>query len=144
MQDARELWDGLGRPLDVAICDLLLGHILAHAEEPDANELLDKAASEFERLGVDQRLHELADRAYFKRVLLVASAHNMPVESFPWRFASVISVGSHEETDPLTFYYNPTPPVKPTAKKASGCLGVLVGLVALTPALCLLVLTALH
>ena len=30
-----------------------------------------------------ERLHELADRAYFKRVLLVASAHNMPVESFP-------------------------------------------------------------
>jgi class 3 adenylate cyclase/predicted ATPase len=53
MQEARELWDGLGRPLDVAICDLLLGHILAHAEEPDANELLDKAAAEFERLGVD-------------------------------------------------------------------------------------------
>ena len=59
-----------------------------------------------------ERLHELADRAYFKRVLLVASAHNMPVESFPWRFASVISVGSHEEADPLTFYYNPTPPVE--------------------------------
>jgi subtilisin family serine protease len=59
-----------------------------------------------------ERLHELADRAYFKRVLLVASAHNMPVESFPWRFASVISVGSHEEADPLTFYYNPSPPVE--------------------------------
>ena len=59
-----------------------------------------------------ERLHELADHAYFKRVLLVASAHNMPVESFPWRFASVISVGSHEETDGLTFYYNPNPPVE--------------------------------
>ena len=59
-----------------------------------------------------ERLHELADIAYFKRVMLVASAHNMPVESFPWRFASVISVGSHEEPDPLTFYYNPTPPVE--------------------------------
>jgi class 3 adenylate cyclase/tetratricopeptide (TPR) repeat protein len=53
MEEARQLWDGLGRPLDVAICDLLLGHLLAHAEEPDANDLLDKAASEFERLGVD-------------------------------------------------------------------------------------------
>src|SRR5437868_4513803 len=46
------------------------------------------------------RLHELADIAYFKRVMLIASAHNMPVESFPWRFASVISVGSHEQHDP--------------------------------------------
>ncbi len=59
-----------------------------------------------------ERLHELADRAYFRRVVLVASAHNMPVESFPWRFASVISVGSHEEADPFTFYYNPSPPVE--------------------------------
>jgi subtilisin len=60
---------------------------------------------------VDQ-LHVLADAAYFKRCVLVASAHNMPVESFPWRFASVISVGSHEEADWMTFYYNPTPPVE--------------------------------
>jgi subtilisin len=58
------------------------------------------------------RLHELADVAYFKRTMLVASAHNMPVESFPWRFASVISVGSHESPDPLTFYANPSPPVE--------------------------------
>ena len=42
-------------------------------------------------------LHELADSAYFRRTVLVASAHNMPVESYPWRFSSVISVGSHEE-----------------------------------------------
>lgn len=57
-------------------------------------------------------LHELADTAYFKRTVLVASAHNMPVESYPWRFSSVISVGSHEEEDPLTFYANPNPPVE--------------------------------
>ena len=57
-------------------------------------------------------LHELADSAYFKRTVLVASAHNMPVESYPWRFSSVISVGSHEEPDPLTFFANPNPPVE--------------------------------
>jgi subtilisin len=57
-------------------------------------------------------LHELADSAYFKRSVLVASAHNMPVESYPWRFSSVISVGSHEESDPLAYFYNPTPPVE--------------------------------
>jgi len=58
------------------------------------------------------RLHELADAAYFKRTMLVASAHNMPVESFPWRFASVVSVGSHEDADPYAYYYNPNPPVE--------------------------------
>jgi subtilisin family serine protease len=57
-------------------------------------------------------LHELADNAYFKRTLLVASAHNMPVESYPWKFSSVISVGSHEELDSMTFFYNPNPPVE--------------------------------
>ena len=41
--------------------------------------------------------HELADTAYFQRTVLVASAHNLPVESYPWRFSSVISVGSHGE-----------------------------------------------
>jgi subtilisin len=57
-------------------------------------------------------LHEVADTAYFRRTVLVASAHNMPVESYPWRFSSVISVGSHEEPDPLTYFYNPKPPVE--------------------------------
>jgi len=57
-------------------------------------------------------LHELADNAYFRRTMVIASAHNMPVESYPWRFSSVISVGSHEEEDPFTFFYNPTPPVE--------------------------------
>ena len=57
-------------------------------------------------------LHELADTAYFGRTTLVASAHNMSVESYPWRFSSVISVGSHEEDDPFAYYYNPDPPVE--------------------------------
>jgi subtilisin len=57
-------------------------------------------------------LHELADSAYFRRTVLVASAHNMPVESFPWKFSSVISVGSHELDDPFALYYNPSPPVE--------------------------------
>jgi subtilisin family serine protease len=57
-------------------------------------------------------LHDLADTAYFNRTILVASAHNMPVESYPWRFSSVISVGSHAEPDALTFFYNPDPPVE--------------------------------
>ncbi|GGL11380.1 hypothetical protein Sme01_42100 [Sphaerisporangium melleum] len=57
-------------------------------------------------------LHELADRAYFRRCLLVAAAHNMPVLSFPWAFSSVISVASHDERDPMTYYYNPAPPAE--------------------------------
>jgi subtilisin family serine protease len=35
----------------------------------------------------------------------------MPVQSYPWPFASVISVASHDGPDPMTYYYNPSPPV---------------------------------
>ena len=57
-------------------------------------------------------LYRLADRAYFSGTMIVASAHNMMVESFPWRFSSVLSVASHEEPDAERFYYNPEPPVE--------------------------------
>lgn len=59
-----------------------------------------------------ESLHELADRAYFRRCLLVAAAHNMPVLSFPWTFSSVVSVASHDESDSMTYYYNPAPPAE--------------------------------
>ena len=57
-------------------------------------------------------LHDLADRAFFAGTVLVCSAHNLAIESYPWRFASVISVGSHELTEPLAWHYNPRPPVE--------------------------------
>ena len=57
-------------------------------------------------------LRELADDAYFQRSLLVCSAHNATVESFPWRFASVVSVGSHDRAGLLDFDYNARGPVE--------------------------------
>jgi subtilisin len=58
-------------------------------------------------------LHNLADRAYFQKTMLVTAANNMPVPSFPSLYASVISVASHEGLDdPRLFYYNPEPPVE--------------------------------
>ena len=41
-------------------------------------------------------LHELADRAYFRRVMLVTAANNLPIPSFPSTYAAVISVAAHE------------------------------------------------
>lgn len=63
-----------------------------------------------------EQLRALADQAFFQRSVIVAAAHNTPVESFPWRFSSVISVGSHGEDDPDLHLYNPTPPVEFFAK----------------------------
>ncbi|MFJ8659808.1 S8 family peptidase [Streptomyces sp. NPDC093795] len=59
-----------------------------------------------------EELRRLADEAYFQQTVIVASAHNTHVESFPWRFSSVISVGSHQEDDPDLHLYNPDPPVE--------------------------------
>ena len=56
--------------------------------------------------------HELADEAYFRNMMLVTAANNMPVVSYPSLYASVISVASHDEPDPYLFYYNPEPPVE--------------------------------
>lgn len=64
------------------------------------------------RREVRDELHELADDAFFHRSVLVAAAHNMPVRSYPWTYASVVSVASHDEPDPLRYYYNPAPPVE--------------------------------
>jgi subtilisin family serine protease len=57
-------------------------------------------------------LHELVDRAYFGGTLVVACAHNLPVESFPWRYASVLSVAGHAGADPYEVHYNAAPPVE--------------------------------
>lgn len=57
-------------------------------------------------------LHEIADDAYFRGTIFVASAHNLDVRSYPWRFSSVVSVASHDGDDPFEFLYNPEPPVE--------------------------------
>jgi subtilisin family serine protease len=56
--------------------------------------------------------HKLADEAYFKNILLISAVNNIPAPSYPSLYSSVISVAAHEEKDPYTYYYNPTPPVE--------------------------------
>jgi subtilisin family serine protease len=56
--------------------------------------------------------HDLVDRAYFKRVVLVSAANNVPAASYPSLFSSVLSVAAHDEPDPMRLYYNPSPPVE--------------------------------
>ncbi|MGW5055194.1 S8 family peptidase [Actinokineospora sp. NPDC004072] len=60
----------------------------------------------------NQALRELVDEAYFGGSVIVASAHNSQIESFPWRFASVVSVGSHTDSAADRILYNPNPPVE--------------------------------
>lgn len=56
--------------------------------------------------------HELADAAFFKNVVLVSAVNNIPAPSYPSLYSSVISVAAHAGQDPLTYYYNPSPPVE--------------------------------
>src|SRR5439155_25234405 len=57
-------------------------------------------------------LHELTDQAYFRNIMVVTAANNIPTPIYPAVYASVISVASHDLNDPYTFFFNPTPPVE--------------------------------
>ncbi len=57
-------------------------------------------------------LHELADEAYFRNVLLVSAANNVSVASYPSLYAAVVSVAAHDAADAETWFYNPAPPVE--------------------------------
>jgi subtilisin len=56
--------------------------------------------------------HELADEAYFSRVMLVCAVNNVPGPTYPSQYATVFSVAAHERKDPFGFDVNPSPPVE--------------------------------
>ena len=99
----------------------VLGHGLVGSGEALLAGLRWAIATRFEVISISvsttrskfaEALRVLADEAFFHKSVLVASAHNLPVESYPWRFSSVISVGSHDTGDPGQYFYNPAPPVE--------------------------------
>ena len=57
-------------------------------------------------------LHELADEAYFRNVLLVSAANNLAVASYPSLYAAVVSVAAHDVPSAEAWFYNPQPPVE--------------------------------
>ena len=57
-------------------------------------------------------LHELTDEAYFRNIVLVTAANNVPIASAPSLYAAVVSVAAHEIQDPTLVYCNPNPPVE--------------------------------
>jgi len=56
--------------------------------------------------------HQITDDAFFNNVILVSAVNNIPAPSYPSLYSSVISVAAHENQDPFTYYYNPSPPVE--------------------------------
>ena len=61
LTEAREAWQGLGRPLDAARCEYLRGRLLRESNPEEARQALELAAEEAERYGVGH-LAELALR----------------------------------------------------------------------------------
>ncbi len=57
-------------------------------------------------------LHDLADEAYFRNVLLVCAANNVPGPTYPSQYSSVVSVAARSGQDPFAIAYNPHPPVE--------------------------------
>jgi len=63
LRGARAGWERLGRPLDVAYCEMLLGRRLVEHADKTAASVLAAAAAQYERLGVSHlaaQAHELA------------------------------------------------------------------------------------
>jgi subtilisin len=54
--------------------------------------------------------HEIADEAAHAGVVLVCAMNNVPAESYPSQFGSVISVAATTGGDPFAFLANPRPP----------------------------------
>lgn len=54
--------------------------------------------------------HAIADEAAHAGVVLVCAMNNVPAESYPSQFGSVISVAATTGGDPFTFLANPRPP----------------------------------
>jgi len=98
----------LGPDLGGAAADLVAG--LAWAVE-QRFDVISLSLSTRKRAIVPD-LHALADDAYFGGSLLIACAHNLPVESYPWRFSSVFSVAGHAGRDPFEIHCNAQPPVE--------------------------------
>lgn len=57
-------------------------------------------------------LHELCDEAYFRNIVVVCAANNVPGPTYPSQFSSVVSVAAKEGDDPWSISYNPHPPVE--------------------------------
>jgi subtilisin len=57
-------------------------------------------------------LHQIADEAYFKGILLICAANNVPGPTYPSQYAAVVSVAARPGDDPYALAYNPHPPVE--------------------------------
>ena len=63
LREAHSQWTALGRVLDAARCELLLGRALVEAGDPGAAAALDEAVSTFERLGVSHQAKRAGELA---------------------------------------------------------------------------------
>ena len=52
-------------------------------------------------------LHEIADEAYFRNIMLVCAANNVPGPTYPSQYSSVLSVAARPGEDPYAIAYNP-------------------------------------
>jgi subtilisin family serine protease len=57
-------------------------------------------------------LHEITDEAYFRNIMLVCAANNVPGPTYPSQYSSVVSVAARPGDDPYSIAYNPRPPVE--------------------------------
>jgi hypothetical protein len=61
---------------------------------------------------VHRAVHELADLAYFRGVMLVGAVDNVPAPSYPVAVRRRLLGRANQHTDPFAITYNPAPPVE--------------------------------
>jgi eukaryotic-like serine/threonine-protein kinase len=90
-------------------------------------------------------LKSLEPGADLSRMVPATAAAQVATQASPAGIPAMAGVAVQPVSGPpAQAVYNPTPPVRPAVKKATGCLGMLVGVIALVPALGLLAGTSLH
>jgi serine/threonine-protein kinase len=129
--------------LDMRLEEVILKSLSKRPEEryQTGQEFDDAMAKIADRLcpGWQRSLEPGAD---LSKMVPATAAANAAAMASPAGFP-VMAGGAPVAAAPPQAVYNPAPPVKPVAKKSTGCMGILVGALSIAPALYLLV-AALH
>jgi serine/threonine-protein kinase len=127
--------------LDMRLEEVILKSLSKRPEERyQTGEEFDEAISRIADRLCPGWLKSLEPGADLSRMVPATAAAQAAAVASPVGVPSMAPPGAAQPVH----VYNPTPPVKPVAKKVGGCLGILVGVVALAPAVFVLIATGLH
>jgi len=128
--------------LDMRLEEVILKSLSKRPEERfQTGQEFDEAVSRIADRLCPGWLRSLEPGADLSRMVPSTAAAQAAAVASP---AGIPAMGQHVASEAVQAVYNPAPPVKPAAKNATGCLGILVGALVLLPGLYLLVAALLN